>query len=137
MRILLASPAYWPARAFGGPVVVARELVRRLVDRGYEIDVLTTTIQDQQSRPSGHTSVATVDGARVYALGTPLHYRWMGITPTLPWWLTGLPRDRHGCSGGRMRVEYRGGRRDRGRRAGRAHRNPRQRLPRSRRDADS
>ena len=92
MRILLASPAYWPARAFGGPVVVARELVRRLVDRGYEIDVLTTTIQDQQSRPSGHTSVATVDGARVYALGTPLHYRWMGITPTLPWWLTRLPR---------------------------------------------
>ncbi len=32
LRILLASPAYWPAHAFGGPVVVARELVSRLVD---------------------------------------------------------------------------------------------------------
>jgi glycosyltransferase involved in cell wall biosynthesis len=67
-------------------------LVRRLVERGYEIDVLTTTLQDQQSRPSGRTTVATVDGARVHALGTPLHYRWMGVTPTLPWWLARLPR---------------------------------------------
>ena len=31
LRILLAIPAYWPAHAFGGPVVVARELVSRLV----------------------------------------------------------------------------------------------------------
>src|SRR5262249_6062075 len=31
-------------------------------------------------------------GARVHYLGTPLRYRWMGITPTLPWWLAKLPR---------------------------------------------
>jgi glycosyltransferase involved in cell wall biosynthesis len=92
LRILLASPAYWPARAFGGPVVVARELVRRLVEHGHEVDVLTTTLVDLQVRPSRHTSVATVDGARVHSLATPLHYRWMGITPTLPWWLATLPR---------------------------------------------
>ena len=92
LRIVLASPAYWPARAFGGPVVVARELVRRLVDRGHEVDVLTTTLQDLHTAPSRHTSVATVDGARVHALATPFHYRWMGITPTLPWWLERLPR---------------------------------------------
>jgi glycosyltransferase involved in cell wall biosynthesis len=88
----VASPAYWPARAFGGPVVVARELVRRLVDRGHEVDVLTTTLHDLDTPPSRHTSVATVDGARVHALATPLHYRWMGIPPTLPWWLERLPR---------------------------------------------
>jgi len=35
LRILLASPAYWPARGFGGPVVAAREIVRRLVERGH------------------------------------------------------------------------------------------------------
>jgi glycosyltransferase involved in cell wall biosynthesis len=92
LRILLASPAYWPARAFGGPVVVARELVRRLVDRGHSVDVLTTTLVDLHTPPSRQTTVATIDGARVHQLATPLHYRWMGITPTLPWWLAKLPR---------------------------------------------
>ena len=92
LRILLASPAYWPARAFGGPVVAARELVRRLVERGHEVDVVTTTLTDLHTRPSRQTTVATVDGARVHHLATPLHYRWMGVTPTLPWWLERLPR---------------------------------------------
>jgi glycosyltransferase involved in cell wall biosynthesis len=84
LRILLASPAYWPARAFGGPVVVARELVRRLVGRGHTVDVVTTTLVDLSSRPERRSSVATVDGATVHYIGTPLHYRWMGLTPTLP-----------------------------------------------------
>jgi glycosyltransferase involved in cell wall biosynthesis len=92
LRILLACPAYWPARAFGGPVVVARELVRRLVERGHSVDVVTTTLVDLHSPPSRRTTVAVVDGARVHYLGTPLHYRWMGIPPTLPWWLAQLPR---------------------------------------------
>jgi glycosyltransferase involved in cell wall biosynthesis len=92
LRILLASPAYWPARAFGGPVVVARELVRRLVERGHEIDVVTTTLEDVHTTPSRHTALAIVDGARVHSLATPLRYRWMGVTPTLPWWLARLPR---------------------------------------------
>jgi glycosyltransferase involved in cell wall biosynthesis len=84
LRILLASPAYWPARAFGGPVVVARELVGRLVARGHAVDVVTTTLLDLASRPAARSYVATVDGATVRYVGTPLHYRWMGITPTLP-----------------------------------------------------
>lgn len=92
LRILLASPAYWPARAFGGPVVVARELFGRLVARGHTVDAVTTALVDLQTRPSRHTTVATVDGARIHYLATPLHYRWMGITPTLPWWLMKLPR---------------------------------------------
>jgi glycosyltransferase involved in cell wall biosynthesis len=92
LRILLASPAYWPARAFGGPVVAARELVRRLVERGHHVDVLTTTLHDLETPPSRQTSVALVDGARVHALATPVRYRWMGVTPTLPWWLARLPR---------------------------------------------
>jgi glycosyltransferase involved in cell wall biosynthesis len=97
LRILLASPAYWPAQAFGGPVTVARELVRRLVDRGHRVDVVTTTLRDLNVRPSPRTSVAVVDGASVHYLATPLHYRWMGITPTLPLWLArhGLPDVAH------------------------------------------
>jgi len=92
LRILLASPAYWPARAFGGPVVVARELVRRLVERGHDVDVVTTTLVDLDRAPSRRTAVAIVDGARVHYLATPARYRWMGITPTLPYWLATLPR---------------------------------------------
>jgi len=73
-------------------VVVARELVSRLVEHGHTVDIVTTTLVDLQTPPSRQTSVATVDGACVHYLATPLHYRWMGITPTLPWWLTRLPR---------------------------------------------
>jgi glycosyltransferase involved in cell wall biosynthesis len=92
LRILLAIPAYWPAHAFGGPVVVARELVSRLVARGHEVDVVTTTLRDVGERPGRRTRVETVDGARVTYLGTPLRYRWMGITPTLPLALRRLAR---------------------------------------------
>jgi glycosyltransferase involved in cell wall biosynthesis len=84
MRILLATPAYWPAHAFGGPVVVARGLATWLVERGHDVEVLTTTLTEVGERASGRTRVADVDGAKVTYLGTPLRYRWMGITPTLP-----------------------------------------------------
>jgi glycosyltransferase involved in cell wall biosynthesis len=84
LRILFASPVWWPSRAFGGPVVAARELVRRFVTRGHEVEVLTSTIVDLQSRPSWRSAVETVDGATVHYLATPVHYRWMGIAPTLP-----------------------------------------------------
>ncbi len=73
-------------------MVAARELVRRLVDRGHAVDVVTTTLVDLHETPSRRTSVATVDGARVHYLATPFRYRWMGITPTLPWWLAKLPK---------------------------------------------
>ncbi|HEX3291450.1 MAG TPA: glycosyltransferase [Gaiella sp.] len=94
LRILLAVPAYWPAHAFGGPVVVARELVSRLVARGHEVEVLTTTLREVAERPSRRTRVETVDGARVTYLATPLRYRWMGITPTLPLALRRVARPR-------------------------------------------
>jgi glycosyltransferase involved in cell wall biosynthesis len=92
LRVLLASPAYWPAHAFGGPVVVARELVSRLVERGHDVDVVTTTLTGVDERPGRRTRVETVDGARVVYLATPLRYRWMGLTPTLPLGLRRLPR---------------------------------------------
>jgi glycosyltransferase involved in cell wall biosynthesis len=92
VRILFAAPAWAPSRAFGGPVVAAGELVRRLVARGHEVDVITTTIVDLHSRPSFRSSLGVVDGARVRYLSTPLRYRWMGITPTLPFALARLNR---------------------------------------------
>jgi glycosyltransferase involved in cell wall biosynthesis len=92
VRILFAAPAWAPSRAFGGPVVAAGELVRRLVARGHEVDVITTTIVDLHSRPSFRSSLGVVDGANVRYLSTPLRYRWMGITPTLPFALARLNR---------------------------------------------
>jgi glycosyltransferase involved in cell wall biosynthesis len=92
LKILFAAPAWSPSRAFGGPVVAAGELVRRLVARGHRVDVVTTTIVDLERRPSSRSSVGVVDGATVRYLATPLRYRWMGITPTLPLALARLPR---------------------------------------------
>jgi glycosyltransferase involved in cell wall biosynthesis len=97
LRILFAAPAWWPSRAFGGPIPVARELVRRLVDRGHTVDVVTTTLVDLHGRPKRRSSVVEVDGATVRYLATPLRYRWMGITPSLPLELrrTGRPDVAH------------------------------------------
>ena len=92
LRILFASPAYWPAHSFGGPVVVGRELVSRLVALGHAVDVVTTTLTDVGGRPRRRTCVVDVDGARVAYLSTPLRYRWMGVTPTLPLHLRRLER---------------------------------------------
>jgi glycosyltransferase involved in cell wall biosynthesis len=92
LRILFAAPAWAPSRAFGGPVVAAGELVRRLVARGHVVDVLTSTILDLHRRPAARSHLGVVDGATVHYLGTPLRYRWMGITPTLPTALARLER---------------------------------------------
>ncbi|HEX9379031.1 MAG TPA: glycosyltransferase [Gaiellaceae bacterium] len=92
LRILFAAPVWAPSRAFGGPVVAAGELVRRLVARGHVVDVITTTISDLGSRPALRSSLGVVDGATVRYLATPLRYRWMGITPTLPTALARLNR---------------------------------------------
>jgi glycosyltransferase involved in cell wall biosynthesis len=92
LRILFAAPAWSPSRAFGGPVVAAGELVPRLVARGHDVEVLTTTILDLARRPAARSSTGVVDGATVHYLGTPLRYRWMGITPTLPVALARLER---------------------------------------------
>jgi glycosyltransferase involved in cell wall biosynthesis len=92
LRILFAAPAWSPSHAFGGPVVAAGELVRRLVARGHAVDVVTTTIVDLERRPALRSSTRIVDGATVRYLSTPLRYRWMGITPTLPVALAHVPR---------------------------------------------
>src|SRR5512133_972220 len=92
LRILFAAPAWAPSRAFGGPVVAAGELVRRLVARGHVVDVLTSTILDLHRRPAARSHLGVVDGATVHYLGTPLRYRWMGITPSLPLALARLKR---------------------------------------------
>jgi glycosyltransferase involved in cell wall biosynthesis len=62
------------------------------VARGHDVEVLTTTILDLARRPAARSSTRVVDGATVHYLATPLRYRWMGITPTLPIVLARLKR---------------------------------------------
>jgi glycosyltransferase involved in cell wall biosynthesis len=92
LRILFAAPAWWPAVAFGGPIPVTRELSKRLATNGHDVSVVTTTLVDLHSRPSAKTRTETRDGVHVTYLATPLSYRWMGITPSLPVALERLER---------------------------------------------
>jgi glycosyltransferase involved in cell wall biosynthesis len=90
----MASPAYFPAVAFGGPIVMAREVAESLVRRGHEVEVLTTSLRAIGEPPAHKWRTKTVElgGVKVHYLATPLRYRWMGITPTLPWWLATLEK---------------------------------------------
>ena len=91
LRVLFAAPAWWPAVAFGGPIPVTRELSERLAGHGHDVRVVTTTLIDVERRP-GRARRETISGVRIDFLPTPLRYRWMGITPTLPFVLERLPR---------------------------------------------
>jgi glycosyltransferase involved in cell wall biosynthesis len=83
LRILFVAPAYWPSSAFGGPIVVMRELARGLVGRGHRVEVVTTSLLELGAQPARRGRRDTVDGADVHYLATPLRYRWMGITPSV------------------------------------------------------
>lgn len=84
LRILFAAPAWWPAAAFGGPIPVTRVLSERLAGYGHDVNVVTTTLVDLHTKPSSRTRTETSGGVHVTYLGTPVSYRWMGITPSLP-----------------------------------------------------
>ena len=86
VRVLFVTPAFWPAVAFGGPIAMARELTRGLLERGHDVEVITTGLRGIGEPPADRfrTTRATVDGVPVTYLATPARYRWMGITPSLP-----------------------------------------------------
>ena len=92
LRILFAAPAWCPAVAFGGPIPVTRELSERLVAHGHDVAVVTTTLVDLHSRPASKTRTETHAGVSITNLATPVSYRWMGITPSLPVVLQRLER---------------------------------------------
>ncbi len=94
VRILFATPAHWPAVGFGGPIWVARELTEGLAARGHEVDVVTTSLRSIGAPPAERlrTRKRVEAGVRIHELATPLRYRWMGVTPSLPLVLRSLPR---------------------------------------------
>jgi glycosyltransferase involved in cell wall biosynthesis len=94
LRILFAAPTYWPAVAFGGPVWMARGLLEGAAARGHRVDVVTTSLRAIGEPPARRlrSTVRDVEGVAIHELATPLRYRWMGVTPTLPVTLERLPR---------------------------------------------
>ena len=92
LHIVFAAPAYWPATAFGGPIPVMRALALELTGLGHRVDVLTTTLTGIGERPPRASRTAEVDGATVRYLGTPLRFRWFGVTPSLGRELGSLPK---------------------------------------------
>jgi glycosyltransferase involved in cell wall biosynthesis len=71
---------------------VARELTTRLAARGHRVEVVTTSLTAVDGPGTWHSRTEEHDGVRVHYLATPAHYRWMGITPTLPATLARAPR---------------------------------------------
>src|SRR4051812_5333548 len=92
LRVHLSVPAYWPAHSFGGPIAVMMQLAEGLAERGHTVEVFTTSLTSHDARGSTRTRVEDVHGVRVHYVATPLHFRWMGLTPTLPLRLERLPR---------------------------------------------
>jgi glycosyltransferase involved in cell wall biosynthesis len=73
---------------------MAKELTEALSRRGHRIDVVTTSLRAIGAPPADrlHSSTEQVAGVQVTYLATPIRYRWMGITPTLPLELAHVPR---------------------------------------------
>jgi hypothetical protein len=92
LRILIATPVYWPSTAFGGPIQVVRSLAAGLVERGHHVEIITSSLVELGLPGRPRTETREVDGAWVHYAATPLRFRWMGITPTLPLLLRKLER---------------------------------------------
>ena len=92
LRIVFATPAYWPSTDFGGPIPVMKALAKELIALGHRVDVVTTTLTSIGERPARTNRLANVDGADVRYLGTPIRFRWFGLAPSLTRELGKLPR---------------------------------------------
>jgi glycosyltransferase involved in cell wall biosynthesis len=65
---------------------MASALTQGMHDRGHDVEVVTTSLRaiGEPPRLRMHSLTEEVGGITVHYLATPLRYRWMGVTPTLP-----------------------------------------------------
>lgn len=83
MRILKVIDFFYPAEEAGGPVPVAYNFAKRLVDRGHHVTILTSNLLTSTARMSRKTFEDNKDGIRVVYLNSPIRYHWTAITPSL------------------------------------------------------
>ena len=65
MKILQVIPYFYPAWTYGGPVRIAYELSKRLVERGHDVTVYTTDALDKSSRLRSGGKTLDIDGIKV------------------------------------------------------------------------
>jgi glycosyltransferase involved in cell wall biosynthesis len=92
LHVVFSTPAYRPAPSFGGPIELFTRLAEGLTVHGHELDVLTTSLTALDAAGSLRSRMESVGGVSVHYLATPVHFRWMGLTPTLPLHLERAPR---------------------------------------------
>ena len=92
LHVFFSTPAYRPASSFGGPIEVFTRLAEGIATRGHELDVFTTSLTALDAAGTLSSRVETVGDVSVHYLATPVHFRWMGLTPTLPLQLERAPR---------------------------------------------
>lgn len=66
MNILQLATSFPPAYAYGGPVESSYNISKNLVDRGHEVSVFTTDVNDAHSRLKGYEYPELMDGIRVH-----------------------------------------------------------------------
>jgi len=84
VKILIVIPYFYPAWRFGGPVRVAYDVSRKLVERGHSVTVYTSDILDENTRVGAF--YRNVEGVNVYYFRNLSLYvarRRMYVTPSL------------------------------------------------------
>ena len=94
MRLLLATPYYAPAYAFGGSVTVAETIVEDAVAAGHEVSVVTTDVLDEHERIAPGTP--GTDGAEVVRRPNVSHRLAAGVNLYLPRGMRGWLRENVG-----------------------------------------
>lgn len=69
-----------------------RALAAGLVRSCHSVDVVTTSLTTVRGPRSQRTQTREHEGSTIRYAATPISYRWMGITPTLPALLERMPR---------------------------------------------
>jgi glycosyltransferase involved in cell wall biosynthesis len=84
LKILQVIPYYYPAWKFGGPVKVAYDISKELVERGHSVTVYTSDIVDEKTRVEN--SFQNIDGVDVFYFRNLSLYaamRKMFVTPSM------------------------------------------------------
>lgn len=80
----MVIPAFYPAYDYGGPIPVALNFARLLVERGHEVTVWTTNLMSSKgAKLTERTEIREVEGIRVVYLNSVVQYRWTGVAPDL------------------------------------------------------
>jgi len=85
MKILQVISSFPPAYAYGGPVRVAYEISKKLVEKGHEVTVYTTDVYDAHSRLK-YKNPMWMDGIEVYHfrnINNGLAHKNLPIAPTM------------------------------------------------------